>query len=181
MPDFKTVIEDFSSTMDALRDFASSVGPVLLQRQDQVSKVVYEKIAPFAIARMLAGETSDTELSDDTKQAIDKVRELFTGTELKVSPERATRAREEILKILPLKVVEGKIEIDVHHPNTNEVLAQRRVLDKVNREVGLLYESSIMVLASRSEWLIAQLMHIYFGKYPGAAGISEPFFSLGKL
>jgi hypothetical protein len=181
MPDFKTVIEDFSSTMDALRDFASSVGPVLLQRQDQVSKVVSEKIAPFRIATMLADEASDTGLSDDIKQVVNEVRKLFTGTELKVSPERASRAREEILKILPLKVVEGKIEIDVHHPNTNEVLAQRRVLDKVNREVGLLYESSIMVLASRSEWLIAQLMHIYFGKYPGAAGISEPFFSLGKL
>jgi hypothetical protein len=38
-----------------------------------------------------------------------------------------------------------------------------------------------MALTSRSEWLIAQLVHLFFDTYPSAAGMSEPFFSLDTL
>jgi hypothetical protein len=56
MPSFKAVVEDFTATIDALRDFVDSVGPVLLERQEEISKTAGKELAPFHAAALLASE-----------------------------------------------------------------------------------------------------------------------------
>ena len=38
-----------------------------------------------------------------------------------------------------------------------------------------------MAIVSRTEWFVAQLVHLFFRKHPESAGTSEPFFSLESL
>jgi hypothetical protein len=77
--------------------------------------------------------------------------------------------------------VEGKPEPDWDDPVAADIIPSKRAFDAIRKELRVLHESVLMTLTSRSEWFIAQLLHLYLQRYPGAAGISEPFFSVDDL
>jgi hypothetical protein len=167
--------------MDALRDFVTSVGPVLRQRQKEASEAASETLGSLHVARLLAqGDLEGATIPADAKQVLIQLRNALIRPDNDRSPEDK-RILSRALKVIPIKVVDGKIEIDLDEPIATQFLSHHRAIARVKEEVRLLQETSLMALTSRSEWFIAQLMHLYFHKYPGAAGMSEPFFSLETL
>jgi hypothetical protein len=181
MAELKAVIEDFTATMDSLRDFVSNVGPVLLRRQEDA----FETAAPTVAVSMMAHFFADPDFDlpfvpDETRRSLAATREMLTGAP-DAPPEKVARTRELLQKLIPIKVEGGKIELDVDHPSAMNILTHTRTLKRTVREVRLLYESSIMALTSSSEWFVAQLIAFFFRKYPGAADSAEPFFNLSSL
>ena len=182
MHEFKDVIENFSVTMDSLRDFVNSVGPVLRRRQEDVSKAASETLGPLRIAGLLTRDDLETsEIPTDQKAVLMDMRNSLLKLAGDASLETMAETFGRIRKVIPVKIVSGKIEIDLDEPTAMQVLGHQRAIGKVKEEVRLLHESSLMALTSRSEWLIAQLVHLFFNTYPSAAGMSEPFFSLDTL
>jgi hypothetical protein len=182
MPSFKVVIDDFKLTMDALRDFVASVGPVLTERVEQTASDASTTVGRFQTALILAGEDLDSsDVPDKVKQILSRVRTIITGADPTVSAEKVSALRDTIRQVIPIKIVADKVEVDTDDPAAPELISQTKVIQKLKKEIGLLRESALMALSSRSEWFIAQLMHLFFHKHPEAAGMSEPFFSLDTL
>jgi hypothetical protein len=182
MRTFKDVIENFSVPMDSLRDFVNSVGPVLRQRQEDVSQAASETLGALYIARLLTRDDLEAlEIPADQKSVLMDMRNSLLKLASDGSPETEEEAFGRIRKVIPVKVEGGKIKIHLDEPTARQVLGHHRAIEKVKEEVRLLHESSLMALTSRSEWLIAQLVHLFFDIHPSAAGMSEPFFSLDTL
>src|ERR1700674_5247858 len=88
MQKFRPVVEDFATTMDALRDFVTSVGPVLTQRRAEVSESSGKVLGPFGVAALLAGEDLGAlEISNQMKEAIADIRKVIVGAEPNLSAE----------------------------------------------------------------------------------------------
>ncbi len=177
---FLPVLQDFADSLDALREFVTSLGPVLQQQEKDLWITAYPVLGRFAAAAILTGEVTSSGFSDEGKAKMAQARELI----LKMSaPEfdKSSAAREIVKKTLPIKFVDGKAEIDWNVAAAAEIVPAKRKIDAVKEQLRLLHESSLMALTSRSEWFIAQLLHLYFRAYPGAAGMSDPFFSLAEL
>jgi len=182
MSSFRPLIEDFTATIDALRDFVDSVGPVLLERQENALKSEAEVMAPFHAAALLATEDiSAVDLPTEMKKTLVAAREILTGSSQNTPPEKAIEFGDSIRKKVPIKIVNGKVEIDLDQPAALRIMVHRRATEQLRNEVRLLRESSLMVLTTRSEWFVAQLVHLFFKRWPDAAGTSEPFFSLNTL
>ncbi|MGB8540719.1 MAG: hypothetical protein WCD49_03685 [Candidatus Acidiferrales bacterium] len=183
MPEFKGVMEDFNTTLDALRDFVAYVGPVLTQRQEQTMNAAGKTAARFHVASLLTDEndleTSDIE--DGVKQSLIAARSILTGAMPGIPADKISEARNKIMGVVPVKIVDGKIQLDCNDPATPELIAHDKAIEKLRKEIRLLRESALMALTSRSEWFVAQLIHLYFDMHPEAAGMSEPFFSLDAL
>ena len=182
MPTFKDVVEDFSATLDALRDFVACVGPVLTQRQEQMATTASKTVGRFQVASLLADEDLDTsDLEPEQKKILMKMRDILTGVDPDASPEKISAFRNKVTEIIPIRIVGNRIELDADSPSAPELIAHQKAIEKLRKEIGLLRESALMALTSRSEWFVAQLMHVYFHMHPEAAGMSEPFFSLDAL
>lgn len=175
---FREVVDDFTGTMDALRDFVSSVAPVLLERREKVTETAAVKIAPYTAAHLLAHENLETvDLPDEHKQVLIQARAILLGASPEHPAEMVSEFRDKVRKVVPIKFVDGKLELDFGESGAGELIDQHRAVEKVKKEVRLMYESSLMALTSRSEWLVAQLIRLFFQKYPQAAGMSEPFLA----
>jgi hypothetical protein len=182
MLQFKPVIEEFSATLDALRDFVTSVGPVLLQRQEQAHKEAGPAMARLYVASLLAADNLEAmDLAEETKSVMVEFNKVIRAATNELAPDKVAGLRETALKGIPVKFVAGRFEIDTDNPATRNAIARHQMTQKIQKELALLHESTLMALVSRSEWFIAQLVHLFFGRYPEAAGTSEPFFSLAKL
>ncbi len=181
MIQFKPVVEDFADTMDALREFVASIGPVLLQRQEDLAKGFLPFARKFSTALLITGESPEpTNIPEDVKSSLQELKSLLAELS-RLSQTGKVVWEPTLSKILPIKFVGGKVEVDWDVPEAVEVIPAKRALDAVKKELHLLHESALMALTARSEWFIAQLFHIFFNEHPGAAGMSEPFFSLESL
>jgi hypothetical protein len=180
--EFKTVLTDFADTMEALREFIAGLGPVLLERR----KIAMESFAPlmqrFSSALLLTGDVAYMEtIPEEHRAQWNDIIAQVTKLAEKNQPEIRIQFQESLKKIVPVKFTNGKVEVDWDVPEAAEVLPAKRELDSLKNVLRLLHESALMALASRSEWLVAQLLHLYFERFPNAAGGAEPFFSLDTL
>lgn len=179
---FKEVLEDFATTLDALRDFITSIGPVVHTKHQETLEGVARALAPFVIATQLAsGDFDLLELPEDMKDQFVQIRATLTRETLNMPPEKVAQFAENLRKLVPVRVVGGKIELDVSHLDAKRILTHHRAAKMAKQEVRLLHESLLMALISRSEWFIAQLVHLFFRKYSDAAGLADPFFSFEML
>jgi hypothetical protein len=179
---FKEVTEDFSITMDALREFVSSVGPVLREREEKLAAGARKAISRFATARIVTGEDIDwSEIPEESREPLSQVRQGLKELAALHSSERVVKAPEGLRKYMAVKFVDGKPELDWEDPGAIDILPAHRAFNAIKTELRLLFESVLMTLTSRSEWLIAQLLHLFFHRFPTAAGMSDPFFSLDDL
>jgi hypothetical protein len=96
-------------------------------------------------------------------------------------PQSGSSFADSIKKTIPITFINGKPAVDWNAPEVAEIMPAERAISGVKKQLRLLYDSALMVLTSRSEWFIAQLLHLYFNKHPSAAGLSDPFFSFETL
>jgi hypothetical protein len=181
MLEFAPVAEDFSATMEALREFIASLGPVLLQREKELWKNAEPLLSRFGAAVLLTGGElgSGRNLSEELKAKIEELNSLIA--EVEKNPQFSGKISEILTKNLPIRYVDGKPEVDWNVPEAAEIMPATRAMTAAKKQLRLLHDSALMALTSRSEWFIAQLLHLYFSKHPSAAGMSEPFFSLDAL
>jgi hypothetical protein len=107
-------------------------------------------------------------------KAVSKIRELARTNEPLAQEIISTLA-------LPLKIENGDVQTDVTMVYATRLLAQSRKMEKAEDQVRILSNSALMALISIVEWALAQLFHLYFEKFTGAVGDSDPFFSLEQL
>jgi hypothetical protein len=176
---FRNVVDDFATTMDALREFIPAVGPVLIERKEKVAQTVTDAIAGFQIAMLITGEDSDTvNMPTESKEKLLEIRKLLSEL---METRKLEQLPAEVRRMLPIVFVDGKPQTDWGHPRAPEIIPLKRAFDTVEKQVRLMYETALMAITSRSEWFIAQLLHLFFSAHPEAAGMSEPFFSLDAL
>jgi hypothetical protein len=84
---------------------------------------------------------------------------------------------------LPVKMTAdgNKLEIDPGRLDAARFVSESRVATRAGLRHRLLYERALMALTSQSEWLVSQLMRVFFERFPSAAGDDEKFFSLQDL
>lgn len=182
MIQFKPVAEDFADTLAALREFVASIGPVLVQRQEDLTKDFLPFARKLSTALWVTGKSPEPpNIPEDVKSGLREIKRLLEELGSLSQSAKLARPPATISKILPIKFVNGKVEVDWDVPEAVDALPAHRALDAVRKELRLLHESALMALTARSEWFIAQLFHLFLNEHPGAAGMSEPFFSLEAL
>jgi hypothetical protein len=179
---FRPVVDDFTDTLHALREFVASLAPVLLQREKDLLQSAGPLLAKFAAAVLLSDEGSShwSRFSEEERAKLLEAKKLLCELGKNSQSGRLDLAIP-AQNMLPIKFVDGKVEVDWNDPKAAEIIPAKRAMNAVKTELRLLHESALMALTARSEWFIAQLLHLYFRKYPNTAGMSEPFFSLDAL
>lgn len=82
-------------------------------------------------------------------------------------------------------VEEALSQMSEHNGISNEFIAEAKLtikeLVRSSRQIEILYQSSLMNLINTTEWLIYQVIHNYFDKYPDALENKSKCFSLDEL
>lgn len=177
------IISEFSEALDALRDFVSNVAPVVKEKEEGALKASSELIAPYQVARLLLSpdESLPLEFPEETRNQFDSIRKILTVNHLDLPADKKEELTTILKKLLPIKLVDGKLELDLDQQSFLRIMEKARATQKAEAQVRLLYESALLALTSRSEWFIAQLVHAFFAKFPDTIGPSEPVFSLKDL
>lgn len=180
---FEQVIKDFSETLDALRDFVSSVSPLVIQKHNKASEAAAEVYAVYKLATYLTSpeEPANSDLPEEVREGIAHMRNALARAPMDFPDEKMQQFASGLSKIVPIKLIDGKLVLSVDNEYAMKFLQNQRAAEKARTQVRLLYESSLMALTSSSEWFIARLVHVFFRKFPNAAGTSEAFFSLQDL
>ena len=151
---FRPVVDDFTDTLHALREFVASLAPVLLQQEKDLVQSAGPLIAKFAAAVLLTEEgTSDwSRFSEEDRAKLLEAKKLIC--ELGKNSQSG-RLPIPVENMLPIKFVDGKVEVDWNDPKAAKIIPAKRAMDAVKTELRLLHESALMALTARSEWFIA--------------------------
>ncbi len=173
---FSTLVNNYSRNLDALRDFVETVSTVILKHRDDTRFTTGELFAPYVMAQRF--DDTDSELDPIVAERLDK---LVSSLKEKVRTNEASVQQIISEHNLPLKVENGEIKSNLTTVDAKRILGQSRKMKKAEDQVRILSDSALMTLVSIVEWALAELFHLYFENFTGAAGDSEPFFSLDQL
>jgi hypothetical protein len=143
--EFLPVVEDFADTMPALREFVKSLAPVLLEREKELSQTALPLMARFRAAILLTGdELEKLDFPDEVKAPLLEMRKLLGEIGTPPLSAKLKSAHEIIAKALPIKFVDGRVEVDWSVPEATEITPAHRAIDAVRKELRLLHESALM-------------------------------------
>jgi hypothetical protein len=158
--DFKKAILQYTSNLEALRDFVSVLTSFLQQHENQLLEERAQELLPFAaiLEKIL--------LEDD---------KVDNRTPLS---ERHQERLRELGEVVTEDTGKGKKRTHfAFHDSVNEssfVDAMSAYL-KVHKKRELLSESSLLTLVSQAEWFQSQVISLYFRQFPDTLGpIGEP-------
>jgi hypothetical protein len=108
--EFKDVAEDFADTMDALREFVASIGPVLVQRQEDLAKDFLPFARKFSTALLVTGESPEpSDISEDLKSSLREIKRLLAELGSLSQTGKLVRPPTSISRLLPIKFTNGKV------------------------------------------------------------------------
>lgn len=169
---FAETIKRFSDNLDALRDFSDTLGPVLAKKHDDTLERYSEEMAPYWLAILL--EHPEKAPTPELAEQFGDIRNRLP----QFSPERIKR----LATRCPVEITpEGGVKVTLNFEHVGKISELQRILSKSATQTRLLYESALITLVTLSEWLIAQVLRLYFEKFPGAAGASEKLYSFEDL
>jgi hypothetical protein len=179
---FDKILESYTLNTDAIRDFVNTVGATVEDERTKENKAFSEVFVPILTANAIVEQNVDKlKFPEDFKNSL---KGLIETTRLKIADGSLNLSKlasllQEIH--IPVMLKDGALALDdAAIPPTRLLRSHRRWL-KAADKVRILYESSLMTLISAAEWTLAQLLHEFFARYPGAIGSDQPFFSLERL
>ena len=172
---FSSAVLDFTRSMEALRDLLSVVRGSLADHLDGASKEggkVFLRVSIDAVrgaADLITGE---------------RVAELQLLAD-KAFGEGAVNVQEAIANTDYASTVLGVSDEALRVPfDRAAFMDMDEALDKMTssiEKVHLLLGSSLLMLASITEWFVCRLIEQYYSKYPDAADSGEKAFTLSQL
>jgi len=120
-------------------------------------------------------------VSEEIKQGFRKTRSLILSAKTSLEPERFEKFAAALRSKLRLVIVDDKLDLDLDYTSAKLIIEHQKAVRLAARQIDLLRQSTLMAIVSRTEWFVAQLVHLFFRKHPESAGTSEPFFSLESL
>lgn len=76
---------------------------------------------------------------------------------------------------------ERSMQIEITGPADRRFNDALKLLFRAEKQVDLLYESSLLNLVSTTEWFFSRLLHLYYDQYPEAVGGQDKVYSLNDL
>lgn len=160
---FNAAIAQFTGTLSGLRDYVSSLTPVLDARMRELF-TGENAVSAYPFLASLAA------LADDVKFIAPRMaetwREKFGGEpEITIEQEDGKRVAH---ATIPAGGTEG---LDQFFNGLNSGLEHKR----------LLYTNSLISLVSAAEWFLSQIFHEQLSRFPSAIGEKDKIFSLAEL
>jgi len=160
------ILSRFADSLLALREFVSLIEPHIEQSIKQVFDEEVLCLVPLAVALKTLDSESDFR---DAFQSIpdDKLRRLFDGNIEITAPTGETHVRDVTI------TVTGN-DAPKWHKAINRLRRNRQHTEH-------LYRSSLLSLATTTEWHISQLFSYFYRRFPESVATKEKAFSLGDL
>jgi hypothetical protein len=162
---FDSAIRQFSEHLDTLRDFTNLAGPFLARKHREQAQKSAKDLLPLALAFH------------------------------RMNPEKFPLP--DGLSEEDLSIAEASLELRVDSPDTNQTQGVHigfrdqdqakafhqaiRAVHRRQSQLKHLHNTSLITLASTTEWFLSQVLHAYFDRFPDAVEGKEKAFSLEDL
>jgi hypothetical protein len=176
---FDKHIVDFNKNILGLRDFVDFIEPFLTEQQKNHATKASKLLLYALVTRIL---TQKQDLTPEVKAEFQSMKgsldaemiEIFKRPiEIEVNTEKQDEDGETSAEtsgfILRIKAKD------------DDVKEQFENAEKLASHIRLLYVNSLISLLSTVEWFFSQILHYYYDKFPGSAGIQNKTMTLVDL
>jgi len=160
---FAKTIDQYSQTLEALREFVALIGPFLTEEVTKQIKADAAVLSPLAVA------FSYLEEEKGQKERIEKIAAALLPKVEVIEEKGADKDKGSVT----LKFKDGAL-------GRSFDMAMKRLFTRMGHR-SYLYRSGLISLISTVEWYLSSLIHAYYEKHPDAIGGKDKQISLNDL
>ncbi|MFM7857428.1 MAG: hypothetical protein ACKO96_37285 [Flammeovirgaceae bacterium] len=181
---FDKQITEYNENILALRDFADTIRPVLLEKKKHVdnehgkrlkaltSKAMFNQIKTKLPQSLDKDSEEYTKMIDYEKKIDDKLMKLFNES-VEVSFSEVHIDEEKHTIEMKGLTISGKGAMGLR--------SLEEQAEKTEKHIHLLNQNTLISLLSSVEWFFSQILHYHFSKNPESAGIGKKTLTLSDI